>query len=73
MSARSDSDRFRFLEEHQLSITWYDGGPSITWREKYPEPGSAAGYRPIARAKTLTEAVDIAITRWEKKHGKPWP
>lgn len=73
MTDRTNESRFRFLEEHQLSITWYDNGASISWREQKPAPGRTAGYRPVARARTLAEAVDQAIERWERKHGKRWP
>jgi hypothetical protein len=61
--------RFRFMEEHQLSVTWYDSGASITWREKRPAPGKTAGYRPVSRGRTLAAAIDIAIAKWEKQHG----
>lgn len=73
VTIRSDDSRFHFLAEHKLSITWYDGGPSLTWREERPQPGKAAGYLPISRGKSLEEAVDLAIDRWERQHGKPWP
>lgn len=73
MGDRSDESRYRFLKEHKLSITWYDGGPSLTWREQRPEPGTAGGYLPVSRGKDLDDAIDQAIARWEKKHGRRWP
>jgi hypothetical protein len=65
----SDAERWRFLEDHELCVTWYDGGPSLAWREKRPPPGKTAGYRHLARGRTLTEAIDSVIARWNRKHG----
>src|SRR5437763_7286536 len=64
----SDAERFRFLADHELSVVWYDSGASISWREKWPEPGKTAGYVLLCRAKTLEEAIDSVIERWERKH-----
>lgn len=64
----SDAERWRFLEDHELCVTWYDGGASLSWREKRPEPGKTAGYRHLARARTLTAAIDSVIARWKQKH-----
>lgn len=65
----SDSERFAFIEKHQLSITWNDSRASLFWRGK-AKPGEPGAYFPIADAGTLAEAVDNAIARWERKHGK---
>ena len=65
----TDAERWRFLEDHELCVTWYDGGPSLAWREKRPEPGKTAGYRHLARGRTLTEAIDSVIARWKRKYG----
>jgi len=64
----SDAERWRFLEENELCVTWYDNGASLAWREKRPPPGKTAGYRHLARARTLTEAIDSVIARWKRKH-----
>lgn len=65
----SDAERWRFLEDHELCVTWYDNGASLSWREKRPEPGKTAGYRHLARARTLTAAIDSVIERWKRKRG----
>jgi hypothetical protein len=64
----SDAERWRFLEENELCVTWYDNGASLAWREKRPPPGKTAGYRHLARARTLTAAIDSVIARWKRKH-----
>lgn len=65
----SDSERFQFLAEHQLSITWNDGSASIFWRGK-ARPGEPGAYYPLATAKSLAAAVDSVIERYDRKHGK---
>jgi hypothetical protein len=64
----TDAERFRFLAEHKLSVVWYDDGASIHWRERWPEPGKAASYRNLSRARSLAEAVDIIIRKYLRKH-----
>jgi hypothetical protein len=65
----TDAERWRFLADHELSVVWYDSGASISWREKWPEPGKIAAYRHLSRGKTLEEAVDVLIERYNRKHG----
>jgi hypothetical protein len=65
----TDRQRFRFMAEHQLSVTWSDDGASIFWRGK-PKPGQPAPYHPVARGRNLAEAIDDAIARWERQHGR---
>jgi hypothetical protein len=65
----SDEDRFRFLDRYRLSLTWSNDGVSIFWRGQ-DQPGMPGGFYPIARGKTLGEATDAAIERWERKHGR---
>lgn len=64
---RSDDERFRFLAEYKLSVTWHADGVSIFWRGK-DMPGEPGKYFPVSSGKTLGEAVDVAIARWERKH-----
>ena len=64
----TDEQRFRFMEEHKLSVTWYDDGASIFWRGR-AEPGKPGAYFPVSRGRTLEEAIDTAIARWERQHG----
>jgi hypothetical protein len=66
-----DERRFRFLEQFRLSVTWSADGVSIFWRGR-PVPGMPGAYHPITSGKTLEEATDRAIERWERKHDKPF-
>ena len=65
----SNSERFRFLDEHQLSITWNDDAASIFWRGK-AQPGQPGAYYPLATAKTLAEAIDSVIARYNRKYAR---
>lgn len=66
---RSDEERFRFLEQFKLSVTWSNDGVSIFWRGR-DQPGQPGQYFPVTSGKTLGDAVDQAIARWERKHGR---
>lgn len=68
----TDEQRFRFMAEHQLSVTWYDDGASIFWRGN-AKPGQPAPYHPVSQGRTLAEAIDKAIARWESQHGRQIP
>jgi hypothetical protein len=56
------------MAEHQLSVTWYDGGASIFWRGR-AKPGQPGAYHPVSSGSSLEEAIDNAIARWEQQHG----
>lgn len=57
------------MAEHPLSVTWYDDGASIFWRGR-AQPGQPGAYHPVSRGRTLEEAIDKAIARWERQHGR---
>ncbi|MGH7604186.1 MAG: hypothetical protein ACRENK_09350 [Gemmatimonadaceae bacterium] len=65
----TDAERWQFLAKHELCVTWYDNGASISWREKWPAPGRIAGYRHLARGRTLEEAINKVMARYQQKHG----
>jgi hypothetical protein len=66
---RTDEERLRFLERFRLSTTWNNEGVSIYWRGQ-DRPGHPGGFVPVSKGRTLAEATDLAIARWEKKHKK---
>ena len=70
-SFSTDEERFRFLDQFQLSVTWHDGVATIFWRGR-DSPGQPGGYYEVSKGATLAKATDAAIERWEKKHGKRW-
>jgi len=65
---RTDEERLRFIEKFQLSVTWHDDVATIFWRGR-PSPGQPGGYHEISKGKTLAEATDAAIERYNRKHG----
>jgi hypothetical protein len=68
---RSDEERFRFLEKFRLSLTWSNDGVSIHWRG-IDRPGQPGAFYPVASGRTLAEATDIVIAKWERKHKQRW-
>jgi hypothetical protein len=67
----TNEERFRFLAQFRLSVTWNNDSVSLMWRGT-DRPGHPGQYRPIANAPTLEEAVDVAIARWERKYRKKY-
>ena len=67
-SMPSDAERLRFLEQFQLSVTWHDDVATIFWRGR-ASPGQPGGYHEISKGKTLAEATDAAIQRYNRKQG----
>ena len=65
---RTDEERLRFIEKFQLSVTWHDDVATIFWRGR-ASPGQPGGYHEITKGKTLAEATDAAIERYNRKHG----
>ena len=65
---RSDEERLSFIEKFQLSVTWHDDVATIFWRGR-ASPGRPGAYHEISRGKTLAEATDAAIERYNRKHG----
>ena len=65
---RSDEERLRVIEKFQLSVTLHDDLATIFWRGR-ASPGQPGGYHEISRGKTLAEATDAAIQRYNRKHG----
>jgi hypothetical protein len=64
----SDEERFRFLEEFKLTTAWDDEEWTLFFRDK-----SVAWLYGrvcvISKGKTLAEATDAAIGRYNRKHG----
>ncbi|MDB4871952.1 MAG: hypothetical protein JWL97_2956 [Gemmatimonadales bacterium] len=70
---RTNDDRFRFIAQFHLHVTWHsDHDVSLMWRAKSENWEGSPPYFPVSSGKTLEEAADEAIDRWEKKYGKRW-
>lgn len=65
---RSDKERFRFLDEFKLTAKWDDEEFTLFWREK-SVPWQYGRLYVISKGKTLAEATDAAIERYNRKHG----
>ena len=67
----SDAERWRFLSDHQLTLHT-DGGDYgyMVHRCKTAGSGEPPEFYPVSNGATAEEAVDRAIERYNRKHGK---
>ena len=65
---RTDEDRLRFLEQFKLTTSWDDEEWTLFFRDKSVAWLYGKSYV-IAKGKTLAEATDAAIERYNRKHG----
>lgn len=63
----SDAERFRFLNQFKLTASWDDGGYTLFWQEK-SVPWQYGRLYVISKGKTLAEATDAAIGRYNRQH-----
>jgi hypothetical protein len=64
----TDAERFQFLEQFKLTASWDDEGYTLFWREK-SVPWQYGRLYVISKGRTLPEATDAAIDRYNRKHG----
>jgi hypothetical protein len=65
----TDSERWRFLADHQLTLHT-DGGDYaylVHWC-RTAGPGQPPKFYPVSNGKTAEEAIDRAIERYRRKH-----
>jgi hypothetical protein len=65
----SDAERFRFLAKFRLHVSFHDAHVTLMWQEKVQHWEASPPYYPVASGKTLEDATDAAIARYNRKHG----
>jgi hypothetical protein len=65
----SDAERFRFLAKFRLHVAFHDDHVTLMWQKKVQHWEASPPYFEVASGKTLEDATDAAIARWERKHG----
>ncbi|MDQ6769835.1 MAG: hypothetical protein M3Z54_07605 [Gemmatimonadota bacterium] len=65
----SDAERFRFIAQFRLHVSWHSDQVTLMWQEKVQHWEASPPYYPVASGKTLEDATDAAITRYSRKHG----
>jgi hypothetical protein len=65
----SDAERWRFLSDHLLTLHTDGHGYLVHWC-RTAGPGEPPKFYPVSNGATAEEAVDNAIARYERKHGK---
>jgi hypothetical protein len=65
----SDAERFRFLAKFRLHVSFHYDHVTLMWQERVRHNQASPPYYPVASGKTLEEATDAAIARYNRKHG----
>jgi hypothetical protein len=65
----TDAERFRFIAKFRLHVSFHDDHVALMWQEKVQHWEASPPYYPIASGKTLADATDAAIARYQHKHG----
>lgn len=73
-SMPTDSERWRFLADHGLTLHTDGGdyGYMVHWC-RTAGPGEPPKFYPISNGRTAEEAIDRAIGRYNRKHGIEGP
>ena len=64
----TDTERFRFIAKFRLHVAFHDDHVTLMWREKVQHWEASPPYYPVASGKTLEDATDAAIARYNRKH-----
>jgi hypothetical protein len=67
----TDAERWRFLADHALTLHTDGGdyGYLVHWC-RTAGPGQPPKFFPVSNGKTAEEAIDRAIERYNRKHGR---
>lgn len=65
----SDAERFRFIAKFRLHVAFHADHVTLMWQERVLHWEASPPYYPISSGKTLEEATDAAIARYNRKHG----
>lgn len=66
----TDSERWRFLADHKLTLHT-DGGDYLVHWCRTAGPGEPPKFYPVSNGKTPEEAIDRTIERYNRKHRRP--
>jgi hypothetical protein len=68
----TDAERWRFLADHGLTLHTDGGdyGYMIHWC-RTAGPGQPPKFFPVSNGKTAEKAIDRAMVRYYRKHGRP--
>jgi hypothetical protein len=65
----TDAERFRFIAKFRLHVAFHDDHVSLMWQKRVQHWEASPPYFEVASGKTLEEATDAAIARYNRKHG----
>jgi hypothetical protein len=65
----TDAERFRFLAKFRLHVAFHADHVTLMWQETVQHWEASPPYYPVASGRTLEDATDAAIARYNRKHG----
>jgi hypothetical protein len=64
----TDAERFQFIAKFRLHVSFHADHVTLMWQQKVEHWEASPPYYPVASGKTLEEATDAAIARYNRKH-----
>jgi hypothetical protein len=65
----TDAERLQFIAKFRLHVAFHADHVTLMWQEKVQHWEASPPYYPVASGRTLQEATDAAIARYNRKHG----
>ena len=65
----SDAERFQFIARFRLHVSFHADYVTLMWQKRLEHWEASPPYYPVASGKTLEDATDAAIARYNRKHG----
>ena len=69
----TDAERFQFIAKFRPHVSFHDDHVTLMWQEKVQHWEASPPYYPVASGKTLEDATDAAIERYNRKRGTKTP
>jgi hypothetical protein len=65
----TDAERFQFIARFRLHVAFYADHVALLWQKRVEHWEASPPYHAVGSGKTLAEATDAAIERYNRKHG----
>jgi hypothetical protein len=65
----TDAERFQFIATFRLHVSFHANHVTLMWQKRVAHWEASPPYYPVASGKTLEDATDAAIARYNRKHG----
>jgi hypothetical protein len=65
----TDAERFQFIARFRLHVAFHADHVTLMWQKRVEHWEASPPYYAVASGKTLEDATDAAIERYNRKHG----